>query len=169
MQGVETFEILNFQWSFQLFYLHLLFTIVFSSRQLVSFKTQACTWEKMVVIMWYNECEISLSQSRRLFYVLYLIAGWIWDENSSILRPFFKILSIFFKTSLPLQGLSGYYVLKVHYATFFYGPVKKQRDRALDAGNSSLNELTWLLDVLYSHMFTFVHVNRAKQAVFWCF
>ena len=33
-------------------------------------------------------------------------------------------------------------VLKVHEATFFYGPVNKQRDRALDARNSNLQELT---------------------------
>ena len=43
----------------------------------------------------------------------------------------------------------------------FYGPANKQRDRALDARNSSLKVLTRLLDVLKSHMFTFVHVNRA--------
>ena len=38
--------------------------------------------------------------------------------------------------------------LKVHYATFFYGPVNNQRDRALDTRNYSLQELTWLLDGL---------------------
>ena len=37
--------------------------------------------------------------------------------------------------------------LKVHYTTF-YGPVNKQRDRAHTRRHSSLQELTWHLDVL---------------------
>ena len=46
--------------------------------------------------------------------------------------------------------------LKVHYATFCC----TQRNRALDARNSSLQEQTWLLDILKSHMFTFVFKIR---------
>ena len=55
-------------------------------------------------------------------------------------------LTVFFKDStVTHEGQT--ILLKVQYATF-YGPMNKQRDRALDTRNSSLEELTWILDVL---------------------
>ena len=46
------------------------------------------------------------------------------------------------KAMLHIKSAMLQSALKVHYATF-YEPVNKQRDRALDTTNSSLEELKW--------------------------
>ena len=52
-----------------------------------------------------------------------------------------------FRSLLKLKYHSKY-SFKGALCNFFNGPVNKQRDRALDTRNSSLQVITWLLDVL---------------------
>ena len=91
--------------------------------------------QKVTIMTWNSSKNQNRKKSRNQHHELH---GDLL--RTSLVFPLFLLVLTF---HCPLMFI----ILKEHYETLL-GPVNKQRHRVLDARNSSLKELTWLLDVL---------------------